>query len=226
MSSVFISYSHKDKLFAKRLAKDLRKFGHTAWIDEENVLIGDSLIEKICDGIDYVDFVAVIISKASLNSEWAKKELELAGHRELKETRVVILPILLDDVELPKYLVGKCYADFREMDEYENGLNKLLKGLDSHTLRPDLSSEKMMIIKPYLFISTPAHGWLKVPLSELEELGIRNKISAYSYKDSLYAYLEEDCDLTMFIEAKETKLGDEYDVEKDMFTIFVEDFPF
>jgi hypothetical protein len=59
----------------------------------------------------------------------------------------------------------------------------------------------------YRFISDPAHGWLEVRVSELEELGIADKISAYSYIDRAggtgnhLAYLEEDCDLAVFAKA-------------------------
>ena len=114
MSSIFISYSHKDKQFAKRLATDVRDAGHAVWIDEIEILVGNSLIEEIRNGIDSVDFVAAIISLAYLNSQWIKKELDLASNREIDEKRVVVLPILLDDVELPGFLKGKYYADFKK----------------------------------------------------------------------------------------------------------------
>jgi hypothetical protein len=114
MSSVFISYSHRDKLFARRLAGDLRDEGHTVWIDEAEIRVGDSLIERMRAAIDAVDFVATIVSSASIDSSWVKKELDLASNREMSENRVVVLPILLDDVELPGFLKGKFYADIRK----------------------------------------------------------------------------------------------------------------
>lgn len=224
MSSVFISYSHKDKQFAERLAADVRDAGHTVWIDEIEILVGDSLIEKIRNGIDSVDFVAAIISSTSLNSQWFKKELDLASNREIDEKRVVVLPILLDDIELPGFLKGKCYADFKQEDDYQEGLDKLLERLGPRTPPPNLSSAKML--RPYLCVDTPAHSWLRVPLSELYALGIRDKITEYSYEDDLYAYLEEDCDLTTFIESKERKHGPEYDIERDTYTVFLDEFPF
>jgi hypothetical protein len=52
----------------------------------------------------------------------------------------------------------------------------------------------------YKFISTPGHGYLRVPLAELKELGIADKISGYSGMDSKYAYLEEDCDAPLFLQ--------------------------
>jgi hypothetical protein len=201
MSSIFVSYSHEDKLFARRLASDLRDAGHSVWIDETEILVGDSLIGRIVDAIGNVDFVAAIISKTSTNSHWVQRELELASSREIDERRVIVLPILLDDVYLPGILKGKYYADFKEENKYQESFEKLLERLGNETSVLDLSSKKML--RPYLSIDTPAHSWLRVPLSELEALGIRDNITGYSYKDSLYAYLEEDCDLTTFAEAKD-----------------------
>lgn len=60
------------------------------------------------------------------------------------------------------------------------------------------------------FYSDPAHGWLCVNYAELEELGIQDKISPWSYRNSDLAYLEEDCDATVYINAV-NKLG--YTVE-------------
>ena len=56
---------------------------------------------------------------------------------------------------------------------------------------------------PYTFFEDGGHGWLKVPLIELKELGIIDKISQCSYVyGSTWAYLEEDCDLNVFFQAK------------------------
>ena len=224
MSSIFISYSHKDKQFAKRLATDVRDAGHAVWIDEIEILVGNSLIEEIRNGIDSVDFVAAIISSASLNSQWFKKELDLASNREIDEKRVVVLPILLDDVELPGFLKGKYYADFKKKDNYQEGLDELLERLGPRTPPPDISSANML--RPYLCVDTPAHSWLRVPLSELDALGIRDDITEYSYKDNLYAYLEEDCDLRTFLEAKYKNNGSGYGIGKDTCTVFLDKSPF
>jgi len=58
------------------------------------------------------------------------------------------------------------------------------------------------MITKYQFISDLGHGWLKVKIRELDELGINDKISGYSYKRGQYAFLEEDCDLSIFAHAK------------------------
>ena len=53
----------------------------------------------------------------------------------------------------------------------------------------------------YQFISDSGHGWLKVRHSELKELGIQDEISPYSYSNGVWAYLEEDCDVDVLINA-------------------------
>ena len=51
------------------------------------------------------------------------------------------------------------------------------------------------------FYEDPGHGWLRVPLKLLSQLNIADQISHYSYKRGDYAYLEEDCDFTVFHKA-------------------------
>lgn len=58
------------------------------------------------------------------------------------------------------------------------------------------------IEKKYTWHSNPGHAWLAVPLAEIRALGIGDKISGYSYRSGSMAYLEEDCDAGVFIEAK------------------------
>jgi hypothetical protein len=51
------------------------------------------------------------------------------------------------------------------------------------------------------FYADPGHGWLKVPMSLLDELGIKDRISQFSYVRKDFAYLEEDLDAGIFIDA-------------------------
>lgn len=49
--------------------------------------------------------------------------------------------------------------------------------------------------------SDSSHGWAEVKLSELDRLGITQKISRYSYVKGETAFLEEDCDLAVYLDA-------------------------
>ena len=129
MSHVFLSHSRADKPFARKLTKDLRHKGHLVWIDEAEIQIGESLIEKIFEGLDRVDYVVAILSTHSVKSEWVKRELDIAFNREITEKRIVVLPLLLEDIEIPGFMRGKLYADFRSSGKYTESLALLLQSI-------------------------------------------------------------------------------------------------
>lgn len=124
MNSVFISYSSKDRNLASKLATDLKSRGLNVWYDQWELKVGDSLISRIGAGIRVQDYLIVILSKASVKSPWVMKELSAGLIRELEEKRVVVLPLVIEDCDIPPLLSDKIYADFRE--NYSSGLNRLL----------------------------------------------------------------------------------------------------
>lgn len=62
-------------------------------------------------------------------------------------------------------------------------------------------------MKSIIIYTDPSHGWAKVTIKELFKLDIVDKISTYSYihKNGLNAYLEEDCDLSTYLKALDSK---------------------
>lgn len=51
----------------------------------------------------------------------------------------------------------------------------------------------------YIMHTDPGHGWLEVPVSHLQELGLQMAdFTRYSYRKGDVVYLEEDCDLALF----------------------------
>ncbi len=67
-SGIFLSHSHLDKRFAQQLADDLALHGVRAWIDQAEMMIGDSLLQKISSAISEMEYVGVIISRHSAES--------------------------------------------------------------------------------------------------------------------------------------------------------------
>lgn len=47
----------------------------------------------------------------------------------------------------------------------------------------------------------PGHGWLKVPRSLLKKLGIKSQITSFSYMKGDDIFLEEDRDMSLFIDS-------------------------
>jgi hypothetical protein len=124
--SIFLSHNHQDKPFVRRLAADLSAMGVRVWLDEAELRIGDSLIQKIQTAIDEMDYLGVILSPSAAASHWVKEELSQALYRQLSANNVIVLPMLLRDCEIPGFLRDKLYADFRNETNYEHALGQLL----------------------------------------------------------------------------------------------------
>lgn len=56
-------------------------------------------------------------------------------------------------------------------------------------------------VKQYTFLESSGHGWLAVPHADLLTLGIEGEITPYSYIGIELVYLEEDLDLSTFLDA-------------------------
>ena len=60
----------------------------------------------------------------------------------------------------------------------------------------------------FTFYSDPGHGWLRVDIQSAESVGLEPKdFSRFSYRNSHWLYLEEDCDAGLFIKAYTAKHG-------------------
>jgi hypothetical protein len=124
---VFISYNHKDREFVTRLAKNLVRNKAHVWLDEWEVAAGESLIENIQAAIQGASALVAVFSKASIASVWCKREVIAAIQKELEERRVVVIPALLEDCDIPLFLRDKKYADFRT--DFDVGLQSVLVGI-------------------------------------------------------------------------------------------------
>lgn len=58
-----------------------------------------------------------------------------------------------------------------------------------------------MKTKTLTYLTDPAHGWIVVKRSDLIKFGIEDQISRFSYEHGSKVYLEEDCDMSRYIEA-------------------------
>ena len=54
-------------------------------------------------------------------------------------------------------------------------------------------------IRTFQLYSDPGHGWLKVTRGDLKRAGLIEKISSFSYQRGESVFLEEDCDLALFL---------------------------
>lgn len=104
--SCFISYSHADRPFARRIYDDLQAAGIRCWLDEHDLKPGDRIIDVVNDAIRLHDRILLCCSEASLESWWVKDEVRKAQARERREGRDIIIPIMLDRYLLERWEDG------------------------------------------------------------------------------------------------------------------------
>jgi hypothetical protein len=120
--SCFISYSTSDQEFADRLYSDLQAKGVRCWFAPHDVQGGRKLHEQIDEAIRLHDKLLLLLSEASMASNWVKTEIANARAREEQQKRQVLFPLAIASFELIKQ--WKCFdADTgvdsaREIREY------------------------------------------------------------------------------------------------------------
>jgi hypothetical protein len=159
--SIFLCHSSKDRPFVRRLARRLELEGVGVWLDEAEIKIGESLTRKVTQAIDRVDFVGAVLSQNSINSDWVQRELGIAFQKELRARRIVVLPLLLEPVEIPSFLGDKLYADFTTPDKFEEACHRVLRTMD---VMPSASSPVPTQVPPRAPKPPPVveQSWLKI----------------------------------------------------------------
>lgn len=129
MVTLFLSHSWEDKFFARKLAEVLVSQGVNVWIDEAELRVGDSFLQRLSEAIGKTDFFGVVLSHSSISSSWVQKELQIAMNEEIKGRKIKVLPILLEKCEMPGFLRDKVFADFTDPADFGNSLSQLLSAM-------------------------------------------------------------------------------------------------
>ena len=127
MTRIFISYTSSDGAFADKLASDLSSFGADVFYAKWEIKVGDSIVDKINVALSTHDHLVVVLSANSVKSEWVQRELNSSMMRQLKDKKIKIKPVLIQDCDIPALLSDIKYADFR--DDYNEGFASLVDSL-------------------------------------------------------------------------------------------------
>lgn len=114
--AVFISYAHEDKGAARKLVDQLKDRGVRAWLDQDEIKVGDNIVNRIKEGLERCSSAVILLSHASMrrdrfiSNEWAAIRESCWRRPDLP---VVVLE--LEDVERPAFLrewqAFSCKAD-------------------------------------------------------------------------------------------------------------------
>jgi RES domain-containing protein len=97
---VFICHASEDKdEVVTPLIKSFYKAGIKYWYDAEMIKWGDSVTDKVNDGLKKCRYVIVVLSKNFLRKSWPRKEMNAALNIEATLGKVKVLPLLCGDEE-------------------------------------------------------------------------------------------------------------------------------
>lgn len=97
---VFLCHASEDKAaVARPLYKHLKAAGVQCWLDEAEIVWGDSIVTRIQEGLARARFVIVVLSPSFLKKGWAQKELRTALTLEIEGRSNLVLPLLVGDPE-------------------------------------------------------------------------------------------------------------------------------
>lgn len=128
MPTIFLSYARPDAEAVDRIAGDLRSQGVEPWLDRQDIVAGDEWLPQIETAISRAEFMLVFISQASLQSRWVKREYEAAFESQAKARGTRLIPVLLEQVQLPPFLSKIQHVDFSQ--SYFEGMQQLLRALE------------------------------------------------------------------------------------------------
>ncbi|MFQ5638195.1 MAG: toll/interleukin-1 receptor domain-containing protein [bacterium] len=130
---IFISYSSTDKNVAEQIASVLKGFKYNVFYAEWSISAGESIVNKINEGLAKNDILVILLSPESVNSRWVKKELDTALMRQLAGHQVQVVPVLITSCEIPTELLSIKYVDLTE--DFQGNLMKLIQSLQDLTQR-------------------------------------------------------------------------------------------
>lgn len=141
---LFLSHSSKNKELVRKLAQDLNVCEIDVWLDSWEINAGDSLYEKLSTAIEDSKYIALIISEEFNESVWANNELKQAIAREIRIKRKLIIPILIDDAQIPPFLEDRIYVNLSK--NYFEGICRISGVI--HDLRIRAIDEAIQKYKP------------------------------------------------------------------------------
>lgn len=124
---IFISYSFTDGDIAERIARGLETYGLKAWYSGGAMEPGDSIVTHIESALAHSDTLLVLLSSRSVKSRWVRHEIDTGLMAQLGGRDVRVIPVIIDDCEVPEILSSVVHVDFRP--NFEAGLVELVQFL-------------------------------------------------------------------------------------------------
>jgi len=105
---IFICHASEDKKeIVSPIVEAFTQAGISVWYDEAEIKWGDSITQKVNEGLKISRFVIVILSPSFAKKNWPQKELNAALNIEVSTGELKVLPLLVGSEEEKKEILGR-----------------------------------------------------------------------------------------------------------------------
>jgi len=142
----FITHSHKDNEFVRRLTDDLYRAGLQGFCDLDAIKPGDNFVDRINQGLESCTIYVPVLSNDVLDSPWCKTEISAAlelMHRRGREGCPRIISLLIEDCfdRIPVLL--RIWLQISFLERYEEGVKRLIAAISGEEVKtPGAPTEK------------------------------------------------------------------------------------
>jgi len=99
--NVFISYSSKDQNLIKKITNELKRYHINYWLDNEQILHGDIISQKIEEGLSNSKYLLACISNNQIQSGWCRVEYSSIIDKVISsdsDSNQKVLPLIIDNL--------------------------------------------------------------------------------------------------------------------------------
>jgi hypothetical protein len=202
-AQIFLCHASEDKEKIIEIHRRLTDEGLKPWLDKVNLLPGQRWEQEIPKAIKASDFILVFLSKTSVTKRgYVQKEFKLALDvlNEIPEGQIFIIPVRLDDCEVPEQFRQLHWCDLFEHEGFEKILEAIHVGIDrlgiikptgisTHQLHRLSEEDVNKILKDRFKQELALRGELEMQLEALTQASARI-LTAMTEKDAVETMLD------------------------------------
>ena len=193
----FLSYASEDRELAEHVAQALQAAGVETWWDRWEIGAGDSIVQKINEGLGGCTHFIVLLSPNSIKKPWVQTEIDAGFIRRVSgEAKFIILRSELSAKRLPDLFRPLHSPALSETPEKE--IDQLVSDIFELTRKPELGKKPAAVDQPpspysaaamsvaeYFCRETKNAVWADPQISE-EDLAAAVGLSFEDTQDALY----------------------------------------
>lgn len=175
MAKIFISYAFEDINIADEIANNLIQSGHEVEFRTDVIRPGTELSSLVLNSLRNSDIFIILVSEHVIQSQNSLLELGVAVAFSESDRSVLLIPVLLDRVELPPPLLKVQY-----LTAYERNVEKIAQQINHHVAaflgRRAAEKEQEIVVKQRIEVN--AAQYITPIISSLQEREKRDRSSS------------------------------------------------